>query len=469
MRRASRIAVACAWIGAFGALPPPAGGIEAPRPHIVFLLADDLGWGDVGFHGGDVATPRIDALAASGVRLEALYAQSLCSPTRAALLTGRYPMRYGMQEDVVRAWAHDGLSLRERLLPTALREAGYATAMVGKWHLGHARREYLPTSRGFDHHYGPYTGWIDYFAHTHDGGLDWHRDGRPLREQGYSTFLLAEEAARFVRERDRRRPFFLYVAFNAVHAPYQVPEAYLAGRAGMPEPRRTYAGMVAALDEAVGRILDAIDRAGLRRETLVVFASDNGGAGPGRLSRSTPLRGGKKTLLEGGTRVVAAVAWEGRLAPGTVVREPLHMVDWFPTFVGLAGGSLEQPLALDGRDAWATLSAGAPSPHDVLLLHAAPTRGAIRMGEWKLLLGRFDPGSDGVARPGGTAPAASLDRVELYRPGDDPSERRDLAAEFPEKVRELRARYEALAREAVAPRFDPAPPTEPPALWGPPP
>src|SRR5215510_13069967 len=200
---------------------------QAPRPNIVYILADDLGYADVGFNGGkEIKTPNIDKLAASGARLDQFYVQPLCSPTRAALMTGRYPMRYGLQVGVVRPWAAYGLPLEERLLPEALREVGYTTAIVGKWHLGHFRPEYLPTRRGFGHQYGHYNGALDYFTHVRDGGFDWHRDDKVCRDEGYTTHLLAREAVRLIREHGGKKPLFLYVPFNAVHAPHQVPEGY---------------------------------------------------------------------------------------------------------------------------------------------------------------------------------------------------------------------------------------------------
>src|SRR5437762_791647 len=270
------VLLACA---AFGAV---AADRAAPKPNILFILADDMGWGDVGFHNSEIKTPNIDRLAAAGARLEQFYVQPVCSPTRAALMTGRYPMRHGLQVGVVRPWAQYGLPLEERTLPQALKEAGYETAICGKWHLGHFRPEYLPTHRGFDHQYGHYNGAIDYFTHMRDNGFDWHRDDKACRDEGYSTALVAKEAVRIIRENGGKRPLFLYVPFNAVHAPHQVPDEYKAPYAHLKEPRRTYAGMVAALDEAVGTIVAAVEEAGLRKTTLFVFSSDNGGprAGP---------------------------------------------------------------------------------------------------------------------------------------------------------------------------------------------
>jgi arylsulfatase A-like enzyme len=452
---------------------------SAPRPNVLFFLADDLGWGDVGFHGSEIKTPNLDKLAAGGARLEQFYVQPVCSPTRAGLLTGRYPMRHGLQVGVVRPWANYGLPLEERTLPQALKEAGYTTAIVGKWHLGHCEPAYLPTRRGFDHQYGHYNGALDYFTHIRDEGFDWHRDDRVCRDEGYSTFLVAREAARLIAAQDPGKPLFLYVPFNAVHAPHQVPEHYKTPYAHLPEPRRTYAGMVAAMDEAVGTILAALDQKGLRRNTLIVFSSDNGGPNPGRVTSNGPFRAGKGTLYEGGTRVAACAAWEGQIKPGTVVNEPLHIVDWYPTLLKLAGASLDQKLLPDGKDAWPTIAEGKPSPHSEILLNVTPRNGAIRMGDWKLVLnGRVNLG-DGeateepaAARPARAArqarqAAATNDVIELFNLAQDPYEKNNLAASRPDKVRELRARLDHFAAEAVPPKSTPAPPGyKAPKVWG---
>lgn len=451
---------------------------EPPRPHVLVILADDLGYADVGFHGTEIKTPHLDRLAAAGARLEQFYVQPVCTPTRAALMTGRYPMRYGLQVGVVRPWAQYGLPLEERTLAQALKDAGYATAICGKWHLGHCRPEYLPTRRGCDHQYGHYNGAIDYFTHQRDGGHDWHRNDRACYDQGYSTFLLADEAVRLIEKHDPSRPLFLYLAFNAVHAPHQVPPQYKEPYAHLPEPRRTYAGMVAAMDEAIGRVLAALDRKEMRRNTLILFSSDNGGPAPGRVTNNGPLRAGKGTLYEGGVRVAALAAWEGYIKPGTVVHEPLHIVDWYPTILRLAGAPLP-PVELDGRDAWPTIAEGKPSPHEEILLNAAPASGAIRIGSWKLVI----RGSVGTAEGQEPVPAAKprgkgrakrakgvqgpSDFIELFDLAHDPGESQNLASRHPDKVRELLKRYERLAAQAIPPKAAPKPADfRSPAVWG---
>jgi arylsulfatase A-like enzyme len=460
--------MALAFIVALTIAAPAPAADPAPRPNIVFFLADDLGWGDVGWHGSEIKTPQLDRLAAAGARLEQFYVQPVCSPTRAALMTGRYPMRHGLQTEVVRPWAQYGLPLEERTLAQVLKGAGYETAICGKWHLGHFQRAYLPTRRGFDHQYGLYNGALDYFTHMRDGGLDWHRDDRASHDEGYSTHLLAREAARIVAEHDAARPLFLYVPFNAVHGPHQVPESYKTPYASLPEPRRTYAGMLAALDEAVGQIVAAVDQKGMRPNTLFLFSSDNGGPAPGRVTSNGPLRSGKATVYEGGVRVPAFATWAGRIRPGSVVDAPLHMVDWYPTLSGLAGAPIAQTLPLDGRDAWPAITQGAPSPHDAILLNAAPRWGAIRMGDWKLVLNGFRTSAEGSDEGApAKAKAAARETVELFNLAADPYEKNNVAAENSAKVKELQARYEAFAREAVPPKARPkAAGFQSPKVWG---
>ncbi len=445
-----------------------AGFAAAPRPNILFLLADDLGSYDVGWRGSEIKTPNLDKLAFGGARLDQFYVQPLCSPTRAALLTGRYPMRHGLQVGVVRPWAQYGLPLEERTLAQALREAGYATAIFCKWHLGHFAPDYLPTRRGFEHQYGHYNGALDYFTHVRDGGFDWHRDDKVSRDEGYSTFLIAEETARFIREHDGRKPFFIYVPFNAVHAPLQAPQKYKEPYANLRTNRQTYAGMTAAMDEAVGRIVASLEARGWRTNTLIVFSSDNGGPNPGRLTSNGSLRAGKGTVYEGGVKVCAFANWPGQIRSNTVVKAPLHIVDWYPTLLKLAGDSSMQKLPVDGRDIWPTLTSGAPSPHDAILINAAPKRGAIRVGDWKLVLNGHvveTEGDDGNAEKADEI--LTGERLELFNLASDPSEAENLAAKSPTKVKELRARYDAFAKEQKTPKVAPkARDFKTPAIWG---
>jgi arylsulfatase A-like enzyme len=459
------------WICLMAALwvVPAVATAEDNRPNIVFILVDDMGREDCGFMGGkEIKTPHIDKLAAAGTILDAHYVQPVCSPTRAALISGRYPMRHGLQVGVVRPWANYGLPLDERTLPQALKEAGYTTAIVGKWHLGHSTPEYLPTRRGFDRQYGHYNGALDYFTHIRDGGFDWHRDDKVSRDEGYSTHLLAKEAVAVVQESAGKKPFFLYVPFNGVHAPHQVPEEYLKPYGALTGQRKIYAGMLSALDEAVGKIVDAVDKAGVRQQTLFVFSSDNGGPAPGRVTDNGKYRAGKGTLYEGGVRVAAFATWEGHLPAGKTVKEPVHMVDWFPTLVNLAGGKLEQKLPLDGFDIWPTLTQQKASPHTSILLNTTPTNGAVRVGDWKLVVRDGNDEEDDAEVPAKKkAKAANLPPVELFNLQNDPYEKTNLAAKHPEKVKELKEVLNGYAKQAIPPKNKPkAKDFVVPKVWG---
>ena len=317
----------------------------------------------------------------------------------------------------------------------------------------------MPLQRGFDHHYGFYTGAIHYYTHEREGAFDWHRNGVPCSDEGYATHLLAREAVRLVQQHDVAQPLFLYLPFNAPHTPLHVPEKYLEPYAHLTGNRRLYAGMVASLDEAIGQIVAAIDEKGMRDNTLFIFSSDNGGDFPGATASNGPLRGKKGTLYEGGTRVAAFATWNGRIPAGSVVREALHIVDWYPTLLKLAGARLEQPLPLDGRDAWPTLAHGKPSPHDVILINTALHNGAVRARDWKLILNGQVMDTD----PKPEGPPV----VELFNLADDPHEKRNLAAQRPDKVRELRAHLDQFAREAAPPK-DAAKPRgfKSPKIWG---
>lgn len=421
------------------------------RPNIVYILSDDQGYADTGFMGStEIRTPNLDRLAEAGTVLQSYYVQPVCSPTRASLLTGRYVSSTGVYH-VVRPNAAWGLPLAERTLADALRESGYQTAICGKWHLGEYKADYRPTQRGFDQQYGHWFGALDYFTHMRDGQLDWYRNDKPNNDQGYSTHLIGKEASRIIRERQPDKPLFLYVPFNAVHSPHQVPEEYLARFPQLSGVRRTYAGMVAAMDDAVGEIVKALDEQGMMQNTLIVFSSDNGGPAPGKVTSNGPLRAGKGTIYEGGIRVCAFASWPGHIPSGKRNNEPMHIVDWYPTLVKLAGGSLEQKLPLDGRDIWPVLTEGAKSPHETLFLPGmAPQSAAIRQGDWKLVM-RGGPKQEGEAAP------------ELYNLATDLGEAKNVAEQHPEVTQRLHGLLTQRFSKAVTPGDANLPSDNPPA------
>lgn len=420
----------------------------AAKPHIVVFLVDDMGYADAGFMGSrEIQTPNLDRLAAAGSVLKSFYVQPVCSPTRSCLMTGRYVAHTGVYT-VVRPNAKWGLPVEERTLAQALRDSGYATAIVGKWHLGEFEAPFRPMKRGFDQQYGLWFGMVDHFTHRRGKQLDWHRNDEPSQDEGYSTHLLSEEACRVVREH-REKPLFLYVPFNAVHAPYQVPEKYRAPYGSLSGNRRTYAGMISAVDEAVGKIVAALKEKGMLENTLILFSSDNGGPAPGRVTSNGPLRAGKGTIYEGGIRACAFASWPGKIPAGSI-DEPLHIVDWYPTLLRLAGASTEQKRPIDGKDIWPVLAEKAKSPHDsILLCGTSPERVAIRSGHWKLLLNASERDAEDAGPEKGEQRTAS--NIELYDLSQDIGEKNNLAPSQGAKVKELREKLEAWRKGFVRP------------------
>ncbi|MCC6322593.1 MAG: arylsulfatase [Phycisphaerales bacterium] len=447
-------------LGAFALLaaPPrtlaqsdrPAQTAPAPRPHIVHIVADDLGWKDVGFNGcTDIKTPNLDRLAAEGARLTQFYVQPMCTPTRAAIMTGRYPYRYGLQTAVIPSVSAYGLDTSEHLMPQCLKEAGYKTAIIGKWHLGHADKKWWPRQRGFDYQYGAMIGELDYFTHDEHGVLDWFRDNEPVREEGYTTTLLGKDAARLIEQHNPATPLYLYLAFNAPHTPYQAPQEYIDRYSGIQDPtRRTYAAMVSCLDDEIGRVLGALEKKNMRAGTLILFHSDNGGTRNAMFSGvmadvskinipcdNGPFREGKGMLFEGGTRVCAFANWPGHIKPQRV-EGLVHAVDIYPTLAALAGASTANCKPLDGVNLWDTISNNSPSPRNEIIYNIEPFRAAIRHGDWKLVWRTMLPSS-----------------VDLYNLAADPSESNNLASANPDKVAGLQRRLDTLASEAVKPLF----------------
>jgi arylsulfatase B len=420
------------------------------KPNIVHIVADDLGWKDVGFNGcTDIKTPNLDALAAGGAKLTKFYVQPMCTPTRAALMTGRYPFRYGLQTAVIPSVSAYGLDTSEWLMPQCLKAAGYRTAIIGKWHLGHADKKYWPRQRGFDYQYGAMIGELDYFTHDEHGVLDWFRDNKPVKEKGYTTTLIGKDAARLIEQHDASRPLYLYLAFNAPHTPYQAPKEYIERYRNLEDPtRRTYAGMVACLDDEIGRVVAALDRKQMRDNTLILFHSDNGGTRSAMFAGvmadmskvkipcdNGPYREGKGTLYEGATRVCALANWPGHIKAGSV-DGLIHAVDIYPTLAALAGASTTKCKPLDGVNVWDTIAEGKSSPRSEIVYNIEPFRAALRQGDWKLIWRTLLPSS-----------------VDLYNLAQDPSEKENLSAANPDKVAALQQRINEIAKESAKPLF----------------
>jgi arylsulfatase A-like enzyme len=405
----------------------------APRPNIVILLADDLGWADVGYHGGEIETPSIDRLAREGVRLDRFYSAPICSPTRAALVTGRDPIELGIAYDQIHPWYNVGLAARQRTIADVFRDAGYQTALVGKWHLGHTFEHQTPNARGFEHFWGHLHTNTDFYTHEREGGHDLQRNGQSVFAEGeYLTHLEAGEAVRFIRERDHERPFLLYVPFTAPHSPMQAPEETIEKYASLPleKNRRIYAAMVDEMDRGIGRILDALDEEELARDTIVLFFSDNGGSSIyGGVN--TPLKGEKGQTFEGGIRVPAVVRWPDRLEAGGEMAQMTTVMDVLPTLAAAAEVELGETDELDGQDMWPALARGEERPRrqPVGFASEIPIPGLIHLaifdGRWKLVQ---------VLREG---QSEIRTRNFLYDIESDPNEEHDLATAHPEELERL--------------------------------
>jgi len=418
-----------------------ASAAQPQKPNILFIVADDLGYADVGFHGcKDIPTPHLDALARSGVRFTNGYVSGpYCSPTRAGLMTGRYQTRFGHEFN---PGGNQGLPLNETTIADRLKAAGYVTGAVGKWHLG-SLPQFHPQKRGFGEFFGFLGGAHDYFRSA--GIL---RGEEPVKELDYTTDAFGREAVAFI-ERHRAEPWFLYLAFNAVHTPMQATDDRLARFPGIDDrQRRTYDAMTLALDEAVGVLLKKLVDTGLERDTLVVFISDNGGPTmPGTTingSRNDPLRGSKRTTLEGGIRVPFVISWPGRLKPG-VYDQPVIQLDAHVTALAAARVEVRPQWKLDGVNLLPHLNGERTNPpHDALYWRFGQQM-AIRMGDYKLV--RYDSNAD--TRSGDRNQPVTGAR--LYRLSDDVGETKDLAAAMPDKFKELQSKWDAWNATLVRP------------------
>ncbi|XP_050416097.2 arylsulfatase J [Patella vulgata] len=483
--------------------------VSSKQPNILLVVADDYGFHDIGYHNSEIKTPTLNRLAGEGIKLENYYVQPICTPTRSQLLSGRYQIHTGLQHSIIWWSQPNGLPLDSPTIADKLKEVGYSTHAVGKWHLGFYKKEYLPTSRGFDSYFGYLGGSEQYYLHTLCDNHQYSNSTLPkycgydLRDNltvtnqtgRYSTHLFTERAVDIVKQHDQNKPLFLYLPYQAVHAPLQVPDSYIKQYDFIQDKnRRIYAGMVTCMDEGVKNVTDAFMEAGLWNNTVMIFTTDNGGqvhAG----GNNWPLRGWKGSLWDGGMHGVGFVHGQALKNKGSVNDALIHVSDWYPTLVKLGGGNLNGTLPLDGFDQWATISEDAPAVRKELLHNIDPMttlagnrmypgtfdnriRAALRVGDWKILTG--NPGDSHWVPP----PHLQVDKnltlpstnsqdqnLWLFNIKDDPNERRELSALYPDIVKSMLDRLDYYSNTAVPVRYpDPDPQANPDlhgGVWGP--
>ncbi|MEM7511630.1 MAG: arylsulfatase [Bacteroidota bacterium] len=430
-------------------------------PNIILIVADDLGWNDVGYHGSEILTPTMDSLAAMGLELNRFYAHPACSPTRSALMTGKAPIRLGFHTPLSKN-NRKGLPLSEKVLPQYLKDLGYQTSLIGKWHLGRFKKAYLPNQRGFDHFYGYLTGGIGHFDHVHGGGLDWQRNGKTVVEEGYSTHLLTDEAILTIRDHQEGTPFFLEICYSAPHIPNEAPEEAVVPYYKLPEKnRQLHAAMVSEIDKGIERIMQEVQANDLLSNTIIWFMSDNGGStGEGynenirnivnransifdppfpipfleflrrtvetTASDNSPLRKGKGSVYEGGVRVPSFIYAPAFLLPQKV-KSRITVNDILPTLLTASGYHDGEQLEIDGISQWAFLRGEAPAAQTDYITHAILGNEAYFTDSLKLIIPTDGP-------------------PELYNIFDDPTERNNLADDNEAIVAELVEKVNAFPR-----------------------
>ena len=429
---------------------------EERRPNVIIFLVDDLGWADISLRGAPFKTPNIDSLFKDGVSLNRFYTTPICSPTRAALMTGRDPLKLGVAYSVIMPWMNNGIHPDEHFMPESFQKNGYQTAMFGKWHLGHSQEIFHPNQRGFDDFYGHLHTEVGYFPpFSNQGGVDFQKNGVTINDQGYSTFLLAREASNWINSRDKEKPFFMYVPFLAPHTPLEAPDNLIEKHKDLedtrkptrnisadrtrelsktlaPSARPIYAAVVDALDQAIGKILTTIKEAGIEDETIILFSSDNGGATYGGGGADNfPLRGGKGDTFEGSIRVVAALKWKGKIQAGTSLDQIMTVMDVFPTLSSASRINMKNTKMIDGRDMWPAImeQEEIPLKDDIYFVSEIPNYGhfhtTVFNKKWKLV----------------QSISTSLLEIKvenkLFDIANDPYEYHDLAAQKPNLVKEM--------------------------------
>ena len=392
---------------------------QTTKPNVVIIIADDLGWNDIGTRNPKIVTPNLVKLAKEGVELQRFYGYPVCSPARAGLLTGVLPRRLGLVNIIMPGQA--GITKATPALPAKLKSAGYTTSLIGKWHLGNQN----PSSAvGFEHFYGFMGGEVDYLKHTDmRGKLDWQRDGKQIEESGYTTYLFADEASKQIRNRDKAKPFFLQVAFNAPHVELAAPEDLVAKH----KSDGLYGAVVEGLDIGIGRILTTLDEQGLRDNTLVIFVSDNGA--PRRTGSNAPLRGYKGSVDEGGIRTPAIVRWPKRVPAGVKLDQPIAIIDLFPSIAAALNLPLNAELKIDGVNQWPAIAGGKTLPRPPFLVASSDI--ALFDGDWKLV-------------------ETNAGQRALYNLKADISEAKDLLVTQPEQAAKLGAQLDILKKDLPA-------------------
>jgi len=428
-------------------------GLEK-KPNIIIFLVDDLGWADISLRGAPFKTPNIDSLFEEGISLNRFYTTPICSPTRAALMTGRDPLKLGVAYSVIMPWMNNGIHPDEHFMPESFKLNGYQTAMIGKWHLGHSQETFHPNQRGFDYFYGHLHTEVGYFPpFANQGGIDFQRNGVTINDQGYETFLLAREASKWIKSRNKKRPFFMYVPFLAPHTPLEAPPDLIQKYKDLednrkptrsvsadrtrtlderPSARPIYAAVVDALDQAIGQILLTIEEEGIERETIILFSSDNGGATYGGGGADNfPLRGGKGDTYEGSIRVIAAMKWKGKIEAGSSLDQIMTVMDVFPTLSSATGIEMKNEKMIDGRDMWPAIidDKNISLKQDIYFVSEIPNYGEFHTTvfneNWKLV----------------QSISSSLLEInvqnKLFDIANDPYEYENLADNNPDLVREM--------------------------------
>ncbi|XP_076472377.1 arylsulfatase J-like [Babylonia areolata] len=453
-------------------------------PNIVFIVADDFGWNDVGFNNPDILTPNIDALAREGVILNQSYVQPVCTPSRNSFMSGFYPFRSGLQHGAIVPQQAVCAPTNRTFLPEELKKLGYATHALGKWHLGFCNWNCTPTYRGFDSFYGFYNGQEDYYHHDIMGGYDFRDDKKVMTQQNgtYSTYMYQERVRQIVNDHDTSTPLFMYLALQSVHIPLQVPKVYSDMYPNLKtDGRRTFSGMVTAMDDVIGNVTSYFKARGMYNDTIFVFTADNGGWTQFH-GNNYPLRGGKLTIWEGGTRAAAFIHWPGLTRTGVRYNGMMHAVDWFPTLVEAAGGRVDNE-DIDGVSVWKALTTLSPSPRTEFIYNLdnmfPPLEGhaALRQGDYKLIKGwpgvysgwyppdqEYHPDKDNEEYK--AHKAKGLITKRLYNIKDDPTEHVNLASKLPEVVKRMEERMETYLQQYVPPIFPPNDPDSNPDLYG---